>query len=98
MKVVVNRDFGGFGLSEDCLKHMGIPYEVKDWGLDYEEDFKRDDPRLVKAVEELGSDKASGKYAKLEIVEVPDNLKHWHIHEYDGSESIYASESEILWF
>jgi len=47
----------------------------------------RCDPDLVRVVEELGSEKASGVYAKLEIVEVkPGTL--FRISEYDGMESI----------
>jgi len=115
MKVVVNRCFGGFGVSDECLAHMGIKFhrelEVHHEGTpckyttnyrtlddDSEYDIQRTDPRLIKAIEELGSEVCSDAHAKLEIVEIPDNLKHWHIEDYDGSESIIASESEIHYF
>lgn len=49
-------------------------------------DIERHDPALVQAVEELG-DAASGKFAKLRVVEVPDGGKY-RIDEYDGLESV----------
>lgn len=47
---------------------------------------KRDHALLVRVVQELG-DKASGKYAELKIVEIPDDVD-WEIDEYDGNEKI----------
>lgn len=52
----------------------------------YDENIKRDDPDLVKVVEELG-EKANGSYAELKVVEIPDGI-NWEIDEYDGNESI----------
>lgn len=46
----------------------------------------RDDPSLVQVVEELGP-RASGRFATLEVVEIPDGVS-WHIEEYDGLEHI----------
>jgi hypothetical protein len=48
---------------------------------------KRNDPDLVKCIEELG-EKANGKCAELKIVKIPNNVK-WEIDEYDGLESIH---------
>jgi hypothetical protein len=56
-----------------------------DWLHDREID--RDDPFLIEVVEKLG-DKANGRCAELEIVEIPDGVD-WEIDEYDGSESIH---------
>ena len=110
MKVVVNRCFGGFSLSDACLIHMGIKFTVipetetsfkyREFKNpdEYDRSIKRDNPKLIKAIETLGAEACSGECAKLEIVEIPDNLIHWHIDEYDGSEAIIASESEIHYF
>ena len=49
-------------------------------------DFKRDDPALVAAVEELGEE-SYGDYSKLEVTEIPDDVE-WTIEEYDGLEHI----------
>jgi hypothetical protein len=56
-------------------------------------DIKRDDPVLVQIVEELGNE-ASGRCAKLKIVEIPDDI-NWVIEEYDGSETI--AEEHQTW-
>jgi hypothetical protein len=48
----------------------------------------RTDVDLIKTIEELGSEKASGSCAKLRIVEIPDGVD-WEIDEYDGIESIH---------
>ena len=49
-------------------------------------DLKRNDPILVKVVEELG-EKANGRCAQLKIVEVPDDIE-WQVEEYDGNEHV----------
>lgn len=46
----------------------------------------RDDPDLVKVVEELG-DAAGGRFSQLEVVEIPDDVE-FVIDEYDGLETI----------
>lgn len=53
----------------------------------------RDDPMLVKVVEELG-DVANGDCAKLKIVEIPDGV-NWEVSEYDGNEHI--AEKHQTW-
>lgn len=52
----------------------------------YGRDIKRDDPELIRVIEELGK-AANGKCASLRIVEIPDGIE-WEINEYDGSESV----------
>ena len=87
---------------ETLLNH----YFIKDMGDNIEisnEDYKkynlyldeehRQDPILIEVIEELG-DKASGRFGRLEVVEIPDNC-YYKIDEYDGIESIYYSNSEI---
>ena len=56
-------------------------------------DIKRDDPILVQVVKEL-KEEANGECAKLEIVEIPDNIE-WEIEEYDGQELV--SEKHRTW-
>lgn len=47
----------------------------------------RDDPILVKVIEDLGAEICSGDYAKLKIVEIPCSVT-WIINEYDGLEVV----------
>jgi hypothetical protein len=52
----------------------------------YEGNLERDDKYLVQVVEEMG-DLASGNFADLKVVEIPDGVE-WQIEEYDGWEHI----------
>ena len=100
MKIVINRDYGGFGLSTEAhdfiAKRKGWTHASDDWDISYwyneldkavnSSDLLRNDPDLVAAVETLGAD-ANGRYADLKIVEIPDNVD-WYIDEYDGLEKV----------
>jgi hypothetical protein len=102
-KVVINSCYGGFGLSEqakDRMVELGFnlkpnPYfnpreKISNFNSKYVwSDIDRNDPTLIKVVEELGSEKASGDCSRLEIVEV-DGL--FIINEKDGLESIETPE------
>lgn len=79
MKIVINRCFGGFGLSAEAVALL-----VEDGGEE-----TRADPALVSVVETLGSEKASGEYAELKVVEIPDGVEDWYITDYDGNETIH---------
>lgn len=56
-------------------------------------DIERDDPDLVKVVEELGG-AASGRFAELKVVEIPADVE-WTIEEYDGAE--WIAEKHRTW-
>ena len=91
MKVVINRCFGGFGLSDEALARYN---ELAGTNLEYwpyrEE---RNNALLVQVVEELGA-KANDLCADLKIVDIPDDVE-WYVHEYDGLESVY--EKHRIW-
>ena len=76
VKIVINRCYGGFGLSEKAMKFLGVGSE---WP-----DIARDDPKLIECVEKLGEE-ANDTYAELKVVEIPDDV-NWEIGEYDGLE------------
>ena len=59
-----------------------------------DDDIERDDPILVGVVTALG-DKASGRHAKLKIVEIPDDVEY-HIEEYDGLK--HVAEKHRTWY
>ena len=84
MKIVINTCFGGFGLSEKAKKRLGIQYDF---------DIDRNDPNLVKVVEELGGE-ANDRFAQLKVVDVPDDVQ-WIITDYDGIEQV--EEVHRIW-
>ena len=87
MKVVINSCHGGFGLSKEAEEYLGCNW----W--DYYAYGKRDDPNLVRCVEELGA-RANDDYASLKVVEIPDGVD-WIIDEYDGKE--WVAENHRTW-
>ena len=135
-KIVLNKCFGGFGLSPTAFKMLWkmkgfevYPYREKNdniilsenrephfWlkidpislkkefsllkkkrnkiSIIYQkyhcEDIKRDDPDLIKIVEEFGSS-ANGEYADLKIVEININIQ---VDNFDGIESVILNNFE----
>lgn len=94
MKIVVNKCYGGFHLSnkaEDMLaKAVGV--EADDlWVEDY-----REHPALIAIVEELGKKAYDTSVSELAIVEIPDTTTDWELSEYDGFEEvIYVLNGKI---
>ncbi len=133
MKIVVNRCYGGFGLSDKaiemimnrkglgCFRYQQTKYSFRN-GVDeyvrrdkselnnghiyyysedlgkkinnlsnkawwYDKNIERTDNDLIAVVEELGEE-ADGKYAELEVVEIPDDVDY-KIDDYDGIETIH---------
>ena len=79
MKVVINRCWGGFDLSDKAMtmfKALG----------GNEADCDRDNPILVKVVETLGEE-ANTEYSSLKVVEIPDGVDYY-IDDYDGMETV----------
>lgn len=88
MKLVINKCYGGFGLSEDALAVLGV---------EYGDDVERSNGLLVEMVE--ANAKAVGEsYSELEVVEIPDSATDYYIDEYDGFESvIYVVDGKLHW-
>ena len=108
-KVVINKCFGGFSLSEAAVRRYGelkgveilsegiyLRYYVEDGRRNYfsDRDIERDDPALVRVVEEMG-DEADGRYADLAVDDIPAGTRYV-IREYDGREWI-ETEDDIEW-
>jgi hypothetical protein len=93
-RIVINRCYGGFGLSNLAAKRYRelawIPEEELFWTYD----IPRDSKILLQVIAELGVVKASGPHAELKVVEVPEGVK-WHIGEYDGME--WIAEDHRQW-
>lgn len=88
MKIVINSCYGGFSLSKQAVKTLGLesPYD----------EINRNDPRLIKLVEEDAP--VSGRNAKLEVFEIPDEATDWTMNEYDGwEEIIYVLNGKLYW-
>ena len=95
-KIVINKCYGGFGLSDEAEKLLfnkaRNPYGKEFFSI--QRHVNRSDPLLVELVEELGS-KCWGDFAQLKIVEIPEDVE-WEIIEYDGIE--YIAEQHRKWY
>lgn len=109
-KIVINEDFGGFGLSKKAMERLielgnkEVKAYMKEVSKDnkpslsttfdaFYPDIERDNPDLIKVVEELG-DEANSSFASLKVVEIPDDVD-WEIQEYDGRE--WIAEKHRTW-
>lgn len=102
MKVVINRCYGGFGLSHEAIMRYAELKGFENFRFEeggtfsnyyfigeegfYISDIERTDPILIQVVEELGND-ANTKHSDLRIVKIPDDIS-WEISDYDGIEKI----------
>jgi hypothetical protein len=98
-KILLNICYGGFSLS-DTVKdqyNTATAHVVKPehWYMD--QDVRRDDPILIQIVESAGLVAAGGRFSKLAIVEIPDDVPvdGWIIQEYDGIE--WVAEKHRTW-
>ncbi len=91
-KIVINEDFGGFGLSDKAWK-LYCENTGKDPENDWAGEIPRDDPILVEIVETLGKE-SWDEYASLKIVEIPEDV-NWILQEYDGNE--WIAEKHRTW-
>ena len=57
--------------------------------------IERHDPDLISIVEELGTEKASGRCSCLKVEDIGE--EHYHIDEYDGYESVITSLGDDYW-
>lgn len=99
MKIVINRCYGGFGLSEEAYKFLGLEWDGYGYlvGTKYRDEntrVNRANPDIVACVECLG-ECANGAHAELKVVEIPDDVE-WEIEEYDGVE--WVSEKHRTWW
>lgn len=94
MKVVVNKRYGGFGLSEKARKMLNAEDITKVWEL--EETENRNNPELINVVETLG-DEVNTRFSELAVVEIPETATDWEINEYDGFETVtYVLNGKIF--
>lgn len=85
MKIVLNKDYGGFS----------VPDELEAIGVDEYSDDVRTDSRLIEWVE--AHPNVEFNCACLEVVTVPDDITDYEISEYDGWETlIYVRGGKIF--
>jgi len=75
------------------LVNSGASYSILNPLTFSEGSICRDDPMLAQVVEELG-EAANGRYSKLKVVEIPDDIE-WIIDDYDGVE--WVAERHRTW-
>lgn len=92
MKIVLNKCYGGFSLSEFACEKLGCgPYDY-----DYSETLSRTDEKLIDLIETYGSEKCSGEHSAIVVVEIPDEATDWEFDEYDGVEFVtYVIDGKI---
>jgi hypothetical protein len=84
MKVLYNDRRCGFAYSSEFIAEFAKRHPGKSvW-------CSRADPDVIALFEEFGSARASDKFAKLEVTEVPDGVQY-EIREFDGLESVHWS-------
>ncbi len=86
MKIVINRDYGGFQLKKVHIEYILNKYNIVDHDFYLDE---RNSPILVDAVENSNCD------SSLKVVEIPDDID-WEIKEYDGME--WVAEKHRIWY
>ena len=95
-KVAINRCFGGFSLSLEAKNmYMDRTKDVpkpRDFYVDAS--IARDDPDLIAVIECLGSVASSGRYSKLQIITIPNDVD-WEVKDYDGVE--WIAEKHRTW-
>ena len=85
MKIVLNKEFGGFGCN--------VTEQYQDWIYKFESETERTAPELIKFVETHPND-----CGDLKVIEIPDESTDWDINEYDGLESVvYVVDGKIYW-
>lgn len=85
MKVLINKCFGGYSLSEEFVNHLIANNLISE---DYNKyNINRDNQIVIEEAIKFGLENASGLCAELYIVEIPDGCEY-KIGEYDGSEWI----------
>lgn len=98
MKVVVNKCYGGFSLSSEAIEMLKEKTPVNvltSANIQFYYWSNRHNKHLVSLLEEIGTERVSGQYARLFLEEWPDNIPY-KVHEYDGQESLEVDVKSFL--
>ena len=95
MKIAINNCYGGFSVSEDVYSELGMVWDGygyldnKAFGVESDNYLGyRSHHKLISAIEKIGDKAASGMFAEILIVDIPDGVE-WEIYEYDGIETVH---------
>lgn len=94
IKVLLNKDFGGFKLPDDFIKKLSENKKTLHYTEIYEGNYYlsnqwsytfRTDPEVIKLFEDIYPNGCGS--VKLEKVD-DERYPNWYVHEYDGVETI----------
>ena len=82
MKIIINSDYGGYSLSDECRQMLGITSDDR-WK---DGAYKiRTNPKLIELMETKGSEWCGGNFSSL----------NWELQEFDGKE--WIAEKHRTW-
>lgn len=94
MEIIINKQFGGYRWSHEASVALGMEEKFegedlwKDFNFGTRDESLRTRPDAIALLKEWGSDRCSGQYAKLAVIEIPDGVEYV-IDEYDGMETVH---------
>lgn len=89
MKIVLNKCYGGFSLSQYAADMLGVDCYC-------DPDEIREDVQLIIYIESFGSKRVSGGSANLRVVEIPNSYTDYEINDYDGIEVLtYVMDGKL---
>lgn len=88
MKIILNKCFGGFGVSDEAMERLGL--------TELDEENLRTNPELISAIE--SGENVNDDYSDLTVINIPDTATDHYVDEYDGLETlIYVVEGKLYW-
>ena len=98
MKILLNKCYGGFSISKNAVVDVGLGDKYEDAIFDWvHDDDLRYNEDIIKLYEEKGSAYISGSFARLELVEIPDEATDYKFYEYDGREwVVYVLDGKLV--
>lgn len=95
MKVVINKCYGGFGLSDKGMEtYQEFCRADGKQPKEYYWEIVRNDPALVRTVETLGKE-VNDSVSRLKVVEIPDGI-NWFVQEGAGGVE-WVAEIHRVW-
>jgi hypothetical protein len=91
-RIAINKQHGGFGISEAAETMYRNLAGITDPDF-YVGEIPRDDPILIRVINQLG-EYANSRFCTIKIVEIPADVE-WQIAEYDGLE--WVAEKHRTW-